>query len=200
MRSYDAPTLAELTDRSGLISRQFLWLTAKNRDTGLPEPVGFWNGEDHEDITINAVVRTYYAAGAHLKIPSIITEVGVQVRTLRITMSPLSPEVATALRGYDARHAPVEIHRALYDKHTRTLISEPKQVFTGFLNKISIPTPETGGTATCTLSVVSSARSLTRKLALKKSDESQQLRAGDRLRKHADVSDTVTTYWGENKV
>lgn len=199
MRSYDTLTLAALTDRSGVIARQLLWIVAKNRSTGLDEQFGLWNGEDNEIITIGGQARTYYGAGSSLVIPSILTEIGIQVRTLRVKLSPISPEVGTVLRTYDPRFAPVQVHRALYDLNTRNIVSEPKRVFKGFINKVDLPTPAVDGEAECTLSLVSTARVLTNKLALKKSDESQKLRAGDRIRRYADVSNKVTSYWGENK-
>ena len=45
--------------------------------------------------------------------------------------------------------------------------------------------------------MASQTRDLTRGLALKKSDESQKLRAGDRFRRYADVSGVPKTWWGQ---
>lgn len=47
--------------------------------------------------------------------------------------------------------------------------------------------------------MVSVATSLTRSLALKKSDEAQKRRSGDRFRRYSDVSGAVDVWWGEER-
>jgi hypothetical protein len=47
------------------------------------------------------------------------------------------------------------------------------------------------------VTVASQTRDLTRGLRLKKSDESHQLRSGDRFRRYADVSGKVKVWWGQ---
>ena len=200
MREFDAGTLAALQDRSGIITRQMIWITAKNRIAGDPETIGLWNGPDHETVTIGGETRTYYGAGTNLKVPRIITEVGIQARTHRVTLSALAPEVLTAIRTWDARLAPVEIHRVLLDLSSHNLVSEPHRVFRGWINKAPLPRRPEGEEAELTLSLTSSARALTRTVSLLKSDESQKLRGGDRFRRHADVSGDIITYWGEAKL
>lgn len=200
MRNFDPSTLSTLQDRSGIIARQMIWFSAKNRTTGATETIGFWNGDDHVTLTIDGDERTYFGAGTTMRVPRIITEVGIQARTHRITFSAVAAETLIALRQYNARHAPVEIHRALYDINTRSLVSEPHRVFKGWINNAPIPRKPPGEDATLDISLTSSARALTRNLALMKSDESQKLRADDRFRKYADISGDVTTYWGEVKV
>jgi len=197
MRSFDASTLASLQDRTGIIARQLIWFSAKNRVSGAVETIGFWNGDDHVTLTIDSVERTYYGAGTTLKVPRIVTEVGIQARTHRITFSAVAAETLIALRQYDARLAPVEIHRALYDINSHSLVSAPHRVFKGWINNAPIPRKPPGEDASLVISLTSSARALTRNLALMKSDESQKLRGDDRFRKYADISGDVTTYWGE---
>ncbi len=200
MRDYDAATLAAFGTRAGIIARQLLWMTVKDRTTGDPVSFGLWNGEDHETITIAGQARDYYGAGTVLEVPDIVHEVGFKARNHRVTISPISPEVKVVLRTYDARFAPIEIHRALYDTETRNLVSEPHRVFKGWINGAPISRTAIPGRAKAELVLVSSARVLTRKLALKKSDESHRLRADDRFRRYADVAETAKTFWGEDKI
>ena len=49
------------------------------------------------------------------------------------------------------------------------------------------------------VTLVSAARELTRRLALKKSDESQRRRSGDQFRQYADVSGEVGVWWGAKR-
>ena len=67
------------------------------------------------------------------------------------------------------------------------------------INSVDFPTSEPGGAPECVLEVVSETRVLTRGLALKKSDESQRTRGGDRFRRYGDISGAVPVYWGEKR-
>jgi hypothetical protein len=124
-------------------------------------------------------------------------QTGLVVRMQRLTLSPLSPEVAQMLRGYDPRLAPVEIHRALFYPESRELVAEPRRVFKGWIDQAPITTPEIGGAAMAEVSLASAARALTIPLAAKKSDETQRRRGDDRFRRYADVSGQVEVWWGE---
>ena len=199
MRTFDAPTAAHVSTATGFMARVLVWITAKDRSTGAAVTLGLWNGDDVESITIGGVARTYYGAGALLGFEPVLYSSGTVVRSLRASLSPLAPAAAQVIRGYEPRLAPVEIHRALYDVATMTLVAEPHRVFKGWIDEVRITTPEIGGDASCEVTMVSAARALTRTLALRKSDETQKLRSGDRFRRWADVSGSVDTWWGEKR-
>lgn len=199
MRSFDANTAAHISSATGFYARVLIWIIAKDRSTGAPTPLGLWNGDDVLSFTIGGVARTYYGAGALLGIDPIIYGSGTFVRTTRANLSPIAPEVAQVIRGYDPRLAPVEIHRALFDAETMALIAEPHRVFKGWIDEVRITTPEIGGDASCEVTMASAARALTRTLPLKKSDETQKLRGSDRFRRWADISALVDVYWGERR-
>lgn len=196
MRTLSAATRAAL-DAGTLVARPLVWIRAADRASGAEEPVGFWSGEDHQDFVIAAEARTYYAAGSILGIDAIIYQTGLTVRMQRMTLSALSPEVAIAIRGYEPRHAPVEIHRALFDPLSRDLIDEPHRIFRGYIDTAPIRTAAIGGQSSVEVSMASSARALTIPLNRKRSDESLQARAaGDAFRQYANVAARVTTKWG----
>ena len=195
MRSYGAATLTALQSRAGLISRVLIWVSARNRTTNAVETMGLWTGVDHETISIGGVPRLYYGAGNVIDIPEITMEAGLSVRMHRIGLSPLSPEIMQLVRSYDVRGVAVEVHRALYATDTRSLIEEPHQVLKGFVDEVEIGTPEAGGSSSCVLNVATSARLLTQSLPLKKSDETQRLRSGDRIRRYTDLSGAIEVWW-----
>lgn len=198
MRSYDTATGNYIAAaRAGVVARVLVWVTAKNRTTGAPETMGLWNGEQDQSFTIDGGSRDYYGAGGVLGVDDIRAEVGLQVRYHTITLSAIDTNIANLVRGFDARLAPVEIHRALFNTDTRVLVSEPHRVFKGWVNEISLPTPASGGDADMTVTLASSSRALTRTLSLKKSDESQRLRSDDRFRRYGEVTGQVGVYWGE---
>lgn len=200
MRSYDAATLAYLSARKGTVARTLVWLSANDRSTGVTETLGFWDGDDAQTFTIGAETRVYYGAGAVMA-PQVFTmQVGLKVRMQTVELSPLAPEVAQAVRGYDLRLAPCEIHRAFFDADTLALVGPPTPISDGWVDEAPITTPQIGDTARVILTLASNARGLTKSLATKKSDETQKLKGGDRFRRWADVAGRVPAFWGEDKV
>lgn len=200
MRAYDGSTSAYLTAQAGMVARSLIWVVARNRTTGGSETMGLWTGDDHQDFVIGGVTRTYYGAGGVLTLEPITMSVGLAVRMQHLTLAPVAPEVETLIRGYDVRLAPVEIHRALFDPLTRALVAEPLRTFKGWIDSLTLPTPVVGGQAAIEVTLASSARALTRALALKQSDETLRLRApNDGFRRYAVMSGSVETVWGEHR-
>ena len=199
MRDFGSATLTALQTRTGLVARTLIWVSARNRSTNAVETMGLWTGADHENITIGGVSRLYYGAGNVVDLPQVTMQTGLAVRMHRLGLSPLTPEVMQLIRGYDTRFAPVEIHRALFTIDTRVLVEEPHRVLTGFIDEVDLGTPAAGGTSSCVLGIATSARVLTQSLPLKKSDETQKLRSGDRFRRWTDVSGSVDVWWGATR-
>lgn len=199
MRDYGSATATYLQSRAGTIARTLIWVSARNRSTNLVETMGLWTGADHESFTIGGVSRLYYGAGNVTDLPQLTFQTGLAVRIHRLGLSPLTPEVMQLIRGYDVRFAPVEVHRALFATDTRLLVEEPHRVLSGFIDEVDLGTPAAGGTSSCVLGIATSARVLTQSLPLKKSDETQKLRSGDRFRRWTDVSGSVDVWWGAQR-
>ena len=203
MRSFPPATAACLASRGAIVSRTLIWIRARNRISGAEEALGLWNGDDHQNFRIDGETRLYTGAGGLVSVDPLTMQSGLVVRMHRVSLSPLAGEVEQAIRGYDPRLAPVEIHRALFAADTRDLIDAPRRVFRGWIDAVQITTPAAGGTARCDVTLASSARALTRTLGLKKSDESQKLRSGpqgsDRFARYGDISGAVAVSWGEKK-
>lgn len=196
MRSFSATALAYLANRGEVISKQLLWVKAKNLTTGASEPLGFWSGDQTSVFSINTVERTYAGEGAMLPLDPIIYEAGLSVRQLRVMLSPIHASVQLLIRGRNIGLVPAEIHRAFFDPLTLALIEEPHRVWKGFVNGAPITTAEIGGESLAEMTLVSSAQSLLRTLSLTKSDAVQTQRGGDGLRKYQDVSGSVKVWWG----
>lgn len=199
MRIYGPATLAALQARD-VVSRALIWISARNRSTNAVETMGLWTGSDHETFTIDGVSRLYYGAGNVVDLPQITMQAGLAVRMHRLGLTSLTPEAMQLIRGYDVRFAPVEVHRALFTTDTRLLASlSPHLVLKGFVDEVNLGTPAAGGAASCVLGIVTQARVLTQALSLKKSDETQRLRSGDRFRRWTDVSGSVDVWWGARR-
>jgi hypothetical protein len=200
MRILDPTSTAYLSAHTGVASRHMVHVIGCNRQTGAQEALGLWQGDDHLTIAIDGVNRTYYGAGGLIGVEPIRAGIGLEVRMLQATLSPLPPEVALLLRGYDTRLAPAEVHRGLLSLETGQLIAEPIRVFRGWVDEVKIRTGEVGGTSEATVTLASAARGLTRALTLTRSDtEMRRRNAGDRFRDYADIAGEVGVWWGEKR-
>jgi hypothetical protein len=197
MRSLSPATQAWLQARQPMHAHALVWILARNRGTGQTESIGFWTGDDHAAFVIDGEARTYFGAGAVLNIDPIRRKAGLQVTTQRASLSGITPETQMALRGYDVRHARVEIHRALFDPDTRQLLDAPHRLFRGWIDRLKIKTPAKGEAGVAEVELASAARALTTPSSRKRSDASLRARAsGDGFRKYASQADAVETPWG----
>ena len=199
MRNFDSTTAAYLAGETAIVAHVLIWILARNRDTGAQEAIGFWTGDDHQTFVVEGQSRSYFGAGDVLEVPPITSEDGLQVRMHSFGLASLAPEVAMALRGYEPRLAAVEVHRALFYSSTGAQAANPHRVLTGWIDEAQITTPASGDQGSATITVASSARALTRTLPICKSDAQQRLRAGDRFRRHVDVSGSVDVVWGARR-
>lgn len=200
MRILDTASAEYLSAHTGVASRHMVHVIGRNRDTDAQEALGLWQGDDHLTIAIGGVNRTYYGAGGLIGVEPIRAGIGLEVRMLQATLSPLTPEVALLLRGYDTRLAPAEVHRGLLSLETGQLIAEPIRVFRGWVDALKIRTGEVGGTGEATVTLASAARGLTRALTLTRSDtEMRRRNTGDRFRDYADIAGEVGVWWGEKR-
>lgn len=197
MRIYSPVTSAYMAARSPIHAHALIWIEARNRGTGETETIGFWTGDDHAGFVIGGQARTYYGAGSTLGLDPIRRGTGLQVRTQRANLSGITPETQLALRGYDARHARVEIHRAIFDPDTLLLADDPHRLFRGYIDRLKIHTPAKGEAGKVEVELASAARALTTPLSRKRSDASLRGRAPtDAFRQYASVADAVETSWG----
>ena len=191
--AFDAPTQEQLEERRGVRADALVWLTARNPQTGLPESIGFWTGEDHRVLTVEGQSRLYYAAV--MDVPPIVSEVGLRVQYHRVILPPLTPAVRQALRVYDAQQAACEIHTLPFDIDTgqpRT----PVRLVRGWVENAPEAIDGIGGGASVELRIASDARRLTQGVPLYRSDAAQQqLHPGDRGREYVDTAHTWEVPW-----
>ncbi len=200
MRIYSPATAAHFASRGAFYGQILVWVAPRNRTTGAIEGVGFWSGDDHREFTIEGETRSYYGAGAFLGMDPIRRQLGIKTRTQRLRFSHISPAGMALIRAYDPRHAPIEIHRALFEPLTGNLIDAPHVILRGFIDKASsrrAPKGEGGGEIT--IEVATHARALTRSLSRYRSDATMRARApGDGIRKYASIAEAVETPWGRH--
>lgn len=187
-----------LMANSGIKVRHLLWITARNRSTNEPETIGLWTGEDTQVFTIGGVARTYYGCGQFISFGDITLDASLNVRRLSVALTPISPEVEQVFRGYDAKMARVEAHWAFYNTETNNLVDAPYPFHKGWVDKFTVTTPQVGGQGEARMDMVSNSRILTQRLALKRSNDSQQRRlATDAFFRDVNFSGQIQTPWGE---
>lgn len=196
MQTFGSATSAAFSARIVPETRSLLWISPKVRATGSDTTIGFWNGDDHQDFTIRAATRSYYGAGTIPGLDAITKTTALKIQMHRVKLSVGAPEVLNAIRSYDLRQAPVELHRALYDAD-RNLVDEPHEVLTGWINAAPETRAQEGGTWLVSLTIASASRALTKTLPTMRSDQSLRLRnASDAGRQYASIAKPITAYWG----
>ena len=121
-----------------------VWITARDRVTGAPHSLGFWTGADHQAIDVAGETRTYYGVGALLDVEPVASVSSAQERVWSLAVSPLHAQIAEAVRTYDVRLAPVEVHEWHHDPLTHLPLADPVRVVRGTLMELDLPTPPEG--------------------------------------------------------
>lgn len=191
--------------RGDTLHHALVWISARNRTTGEVETAGFWTGGEDRSFNIGGADRLYHGIGQVLQVPPMVSRVGAFVQAQEIILSANSPEIEAALRGYDPRLAPVEIHVARFDPLTHALLGIDRAM-RGIVDGTPRTKPAKGQAgAQWVLKLVSAGmRALTRPLIRYRSDAAQSrmiLPDGrpDRFYRHADVAGAVERFWGMNR-
>jgi hypothetical protein len=200
---FSEASIAYLARREKVVFRWLLWISAKDRVTGLPVNVGFWSGADDRTFVASGQSRPYTGIGELLSVPSLTFEPGPVVRIQTLELKAFSQELEDVISLYDARQAKTELHLALFDAETMNLVSV-ERALRGRLDGAPARIGRLGSPSGLRLQIASAARLMTLNLPHKKSDAIQSKRqvngVSDGFRKYASVSGAVTVWWGEQRV
>lgn len=203
MRDISNENAAALAARR-LVARDFLWIVARNRDTGDPVPDGMWSDAGIQDFDVidpdtnNSVNRTYYGAGTLVSISDIPMVSNLTVQTITIVMSQVHDRVQTLIRTYDCKQARVEVHRGLFDPSTRQLVDPAICRFVGFVDQVEVKTPAENEEGSVTFTCSSHTQEMTRSNPDTRSHESQLLRdPTDTFYIDTAVVGTWEHFWGK---
>jgi len=196
MRDLGPEAEAWIAARRDIVARQLVWITARNRATGAPESIGFWNGDQDQTFTVEGEDRLYLADGSLIAVEDVNSAVGLGVEATEVRLAGISEAIDETLRVYDARLAPVEVHRILLDAQSRLALGAPHPVLIGQLDEAPVATPTAGNVSTLRASVMRVTRALTRVLTLRKSAAAQRARGGDAFRRYSAASQTIKVRWG----
>lgn len=197
MRTFGSNIASSLALRKPVVSRLLFWITAMEYGTNTPHSLGFWDGDDHQNFTINSVSRLYYGAGQIMNIEDLTIQAGFDIKSWKVTFSGLSDEVELAIRQYNARFAPIEVHQVFFNPDNMNMLDTPEIVYDGMLNSLSFEKEGLGGSYKATLELTSDARILTQTLPLRRSDEAYKRRSGDRMFRYAAMTESTKVFWGQ---
>ena len=199
MPELDPLQTAYLDEASGTLGHVLVWIVARNRNTGAPEALGFWTGDDHRDFTINGTLRTYFGAGDVIGVDPVKASIGLKVQTFRVILPPLVDEVKLLLRNYEPRLAQVEVHVIPFNTDSERPVANPVRMIKGQLNTAPEGLGEKGGNSQVVLNITSSARRMTFGVPLARSNAALQRRnPDDKGRNYSDVAGEWVVPWGRN--
>jgi hypothetical protein len=203
MRILPASITTALSARQ-LVARDFLWLIARDRQTGQPQAVGFWSDVGNIEAEVvhpdtgHADARSFYGSGTLISITEIPLVSTLEAQNVTITMSQIDDVVAQAVRLYDCKQARVEIYRGLFSPQTRKLVSPAELRFFGFVDTISVKTPAENEAGAVTFTCASHMQEITRSNPDTRSDASQRQRGGnDNFYQDVAVVGEWELFWGQ---
>lgn len=187
----------------GIVPRDFVTINALNVGTAEIEQIGLWSGV----ATVNAPVirpsdgdeesRVFHGASGLMQIPPIPMAMKLDVRTLRLVFSNLSPAVLNATLVYNPKGRVVQVHRGLLDPSTMNLVDPAVCRFDGYVNRVTIKQAKAGNDGQVILECQSHARELAMASAEKFSNQFFKRRGAEQP--YLNVSYNVV--WGqEDKV
>jgi hypothetical protein len=205
MRYISSANQAALEARA-LEARDFLWLVARTRDTGIAVTEGVWSDVGSVSATVInpntglPVTRDWYGTGSLVAIDDIPLVANLSVQEINIRLSQVHERVERIVRDYDCQQARVEVYRGLFDPATKQMVAPAECRFVGFVDSIDIKTPAEGEEGAVTFSCVSHTQEFTRSNPDTRSDATQRLRDPfDDFFVDADTATEWEIWWGSEK-
>lgn len=201
MQIFDAAFGASLTAaQDGSIAPiYFLWVVARDRETGAEAPIGLWSGDEDITITIEqpdggSVSRTYLGA-CNLEIDGIQYVADLTDNPVSASLSQLAPAAQLLVRGLDVRLAYCEIHATTWTGGALT--SAPQLQWIGIVDEGPISTPGAGGEGGIALSIRSEIMTQLGQVSPAKSSDAHQRRrlSADRFCEYSGIIGSRSIQW-----
>ena len=180
MKQLTAATQARL-DAGELVLRDYLWIGARNRETGATAARGWWSdvgSTTAQVLTTNGAVasRSYIGGVGLISISAVPRVVGLTAQPVTVEMAATDDAVNDLVRAWSVRRVPVEIHRGALDPAKMRLVEPAFLRFYGTCDEAPITTGEAGGESTISLTVAPHTQELLRSFESMRSDEDQRRR------------------------
>lgn len=196
------PELQAALERGEFVYRDFIWLIAKDRETGEPVEFGVWSdvGSYQCDVidpyTGGTVTRSFLPAGQSIQIPDISLVQGLAVQSIEIVLNQVDESINDFVRTYNCKQAQLQIHRGFYDPDSRILVAPAFPRFLGFVDDMPIKTPAENSDGGITVTAVPNSQELMRANSDTRSDDSQHLRGEDDFYQGVGTASDGQEFWG----
>ncbi len=202
--SVESNTLAALlaAPSNGIVTRDFVWMRALDTNTDTMESLGFWNGAEPVTAPVirpsdgSEVDRDFIGMAGLMQVPSIPMTMKMEVRSIKLVFSNLSPDVINAALVYNAKFQSVQIFRGLFDPATMNLVDPAVCRFDGYTNRIVIKRAKSGNDGQVIVECQSHTRMLTVTNSAKLSDEFFKRRGA--RQPYLDVTPKIV--WGQKDI
>jgi hypothetical protein len=199
VNTYNALQNAHL---NGIVPRDFVWIRALNTVTEGFEHIGLWSG--NVPVTVNVIrpdngateSRTYQGAHGLMTVPAIPRSMKLEVRSINLEFSNLSPEIINAVLAYSIRGQVVQIHRGLLDPATMNLVDPAHCRLDGLVAKAPMKRAKAGNDGRIIIVCQPHTRTLSKGNPQKLSDEFYKRRGG--RMPYLDVEPKIT--WGQEDI
>lgn len=205
MRSLSPAILAALEARQ-LVARDFLWIVARDRETGAPVTDGLWSDVGNVSAAVihpdtgQEVTRNWFGSGTLVQISDITLVSNLTVQSVEITLSQILDRINDLIRAYEIKQGRVEIYRGLFNPQTRQMVAPAECRFVGFVDEITIATPDENGEGGVSLRCVSHTQEMTRANTDTRSAATQVHRLeGDTFFDDAATVSEWEVFWGSQK-
>ncbi len=202
----DMQTFLDDVPNTGIDSRTFVYIHAKNRDNGLPQPIGIWTGERAITVSVKSGItgtnesRTY-VGGEAMDPPEITETSDLSIQTLSLTLNHISGLSQLLVREEDVRNCLIEIHMAASRPSSPVLVDQPILVYVGIIDRAPINTPAAGGEGSIQLICVTQNIAMLERLNHSKSSyEEMRDRDGDEWGLYSNSVESWTVPWGTKDV
>ncbi|AZV00347.1 hypothetical protein [Paracoccus sulfuroxidans] len=202
MRHFDSGFTAALqaTRESGIAPVHFVWVVARDRETGAATPMGLWSGDYDLEVSVpladgTGVVSRSYIGGCGLRVSGLKYVGDLTDSPVTVSLSQIADAAQYLVRGLDVRLAYCEIHAT--SMTGGSFVSAPQLQWVGIVDDGPISTPAAGGEGGVALSIRSELMAmLTATNPAKSSDAHQKRRrAGDRFSEYASTINSRKMDW-----
>ena len=178
-----------------IFTRLLVWTTVQERATGSLHTAGFWTGD--VDTTFFGGRRMYIAAGGLISVGEVTQSTGFNSVRVDLSFAANTPELLRAIRTYNARYAPIEVHKVYLDVNTLELLSPPQLEVSGIIDTITETRPPAGQSgAKVSVKVAPSTKNFTKKIPLRHSSASiLEASSGDKFGQYFDLTGRVVAKW-----
>lgn len=205
MRSYSTASANALINArdKGIKPRYFVWIVAKDRDTGNPVEQGFWTGD--QNIALDVIngqtgtpVARSYLGGVNLEVGEIPLVSDLTDSPVDVSLSAIADQVQNLYRGAEVKLAYVEIHYQTLAPESNLPVDDPEIEYIGIVDEADVPTGPVGNDSSVTLKLRSEGLSMQSRInPRKRSDAAQSRRQGDRFRRYGNSVGFWDVPWGE---